>query len=769
MRRWLLVAALPGCAIKALNTDRSMMSESSSEVGQESVSPMTAASPLHAFEGDIRRPRTSFLYQIGLLVVAGAMVLLPIIYIGLIALATYGVYYHAVHHFQPIMDWGSDSRIGGRTGIYFWILKVFIYGGPLFIGAVVVFFMIKPLFAGRPARAQPYALNPGAEPLLFGFIERICRIVGAPMPRRIDLDCNFNAAAGYRRGWRSLFGQDLVLTIGLPLVAAFDMREFAGTLAHEFGHFTQGAAMRLSYIIRAIDLWFARVVYQRDAWDLHLEEWGQDADWRIAIVVGFARLGVWCSRQILKGLMLLGHGISCFMLRQMEFDADACEIKVAGSEAFESVARKFELMGAVLEKTYKEMRVSWNLNRRLPDNLPVFLANKSADLPASVRQRIEDTLGLQPTRLFDTHPSPADRIRRARRANEPGVFRLTEPAVDLFENFAVPARIVTLLHYQEDLRLPVLPASLVPVANRVGPAVVPAAPTVAPSPVEESEVAIQRYFFGLAEVMHPITLSPDDIAAPLNLNVAIQNLKSLPARLETVRTQVELARQRFGHSETRRVQAAQAKALLEAGLSIQPELFGLPEPTPFAAERALAEAQDEQARVREKLEPVTAELKTRLIQALALLRTPYVGLRLPNAGPLAREAAELVPVLSRLGDVMATLMELRRESAALSVLLRHREPGNAQPRLDAEIARTVARALVLQNVIEERTTGLPWPRSHSQGPDATVASASSGIRDPDAPARVVEEIQAFTQRLLACYHDVVGTLVRAAVEVEGSL
>jgi hypothetical protein len=67
-----------------------------------------------------------------------------------------------------------------------------------------------------------------------------------------------------------MFGNDLVLTIGMPLVAGMSLRQFAGVLAHEFGHFSQGAGMRLSFIIRSINLWFMRVVYERDDWDERL-------------------------------------------------------------------------------------------------------------------------------------------------------------------------------------------------------------------------------------------------------------------------------------------------------------------------------------------------------------------------------------------------------------------------------------------------------------------------------------------------------------------
>ena len=95
------------------------------------------------------------------------------------------------------------------------------------------------------------------------------------------------------------------------------MRQFAGVLAHEFGHFAQGAGMRLTYVIRRINLWFARVVYERDEWDLKLEQSAKTSDWRMRIVLQMARGCVWLSRRILWALMHAGNAISCFMLRQM--------------------------------------------------------------------------------------------------------------------------------------------------------------------------------------------------------------------------------------------------------------------------------------------------------------------------------------------------------------------------------------------------------------------------------------------------------------------
>src|ERR1043166_4319370 len=411
---------------------------------------------LAAFRGPVRRTRVSFLYQLGLMLVSVMMVLLPLVYLAMIAAAGWGVYLYATH-FTFLL---SSARGGGRL----YLLKLLVYLTPLFIGCVLVFFMIKPLFARRPRHAQPLALNPGVEQTLFAFIAQICDSVGAPMPRRIDLDCQLNAAAGFRRGALSLFGNDLVLTIGLPLVAGLNLRQFAGVIAHEFGHFTQGFGLRLSYLIRSVNGWFARVVYERDAWDVMLAEWSEEAeDLRIMLVAGCARAAVGFSRLLLMLLMYLGHGVSCFLLRQMEYAADSCEIKLAGSEPFEQTIKRLATLGEAAGKSYKEMVASWNMNRRLPDNFPAYLVRREMAIPHLQREKIEDTVGLARTGVFDSHPSDGDRIRRARQAGEPGVFDLELPATTLFANFEAVAKQVTLLHYTDDVGLDCDASTLRPV------------------------------------------------------------------------------------------------------------------------------------------------------------------------------------------------------------------------------------------------------------------------------------------------------------------
>jgi hypothetical protein len=145
---------------------------------------------LAAFDRPIVRPKTGFLYHVCLLLVAVAMLILPLIYFAFVGGLIWLTYYHAVYDWVPIMKW--DGFIGNA-----WILmfKFAVYLVPLLAGLVVIFFMFKPLLAGRPKRAQPLALNPSDNPLLYAFIAKICDVVGAPAPERIDMDCNLSASA----------------------------------------------------------------------------------------------------------------------------------------------------------------------------------------------------------------------------------------------------------------------------------------------------------------------------------------------------------------------------------------------------------------------------------------------------------------------------------------------------------------------------------------------------------------------------------------------
>src|SRR5262245_13046514 len=157
-------------------------------------------------------------YKVGLGAVAFVMVLLPVLYIGIIVLVAYAVYDHAVY---PRYQLGSGL----------WALLGYL--APIIVGTILVFFMIKPLFARRSKAVEALRLEPQEEPELFRFVNTICDLVKAPRPRCVQLNLQINAYASLHRGLLGLFRRDLTLTIGLPLVAGLNLRQFGGVLAHE--------------------------------------------------------------------------------------------------------------------------------------------------------------------------------------------------------------------------------------------------------------------------------------------------------------------------------------------------------------------------------------------------------------------------------------------------------------------------------------------------------------------------------------------------------
>src|SRR5688572_29786328 len=122
---------------------------SSEETVERSFSKSTPE--LVAIPATIPPVKLSFGYRLGLLVVAAAMVLLPLIYVGLIGLFGYVIYYHAVNHTGMIM------AVPGRSRAV--VIMALLYITPIVAGIILLLFLIKPLFARPPQQKQSRSLS----------------------------------------------------------------------------------------------------------------------------------------------------------------------------------------------------------------------------------------------------------------------------------------------------------------------------------------------------------------------------------------------------------------------------------------------------------------------------------------------------------------------------------------------------------------------------------------------------------------------------------
>lgn len=376
------------------------------------------------FSGPIEKVRKTWLYRIGVFLVAGFVLILPVLYLALIALAGWGVYWHATENV------GIASMGRGRARLF----AVMMYGGPIVAGGIGVLFMLKPLFARSVQQGGIASLNRSGQPLLFEFVDRICTTVGAPKPSRIDVDFDVNASASYGSGVLSLVKSDLVLTIGMPLVAGMSLKSFAGVLAHEFGHFGQGGAMRVSWIVRSINHWFARVVYERDEWDDWLTEMSEESDFRIGWIFWIARMAVGIGRGILWCFMMVSHGATCWLARQMEFDADRYETRLSGSEQFGKTCFRLHSLGFAMQDFFRNYMVRAETSER-SSNVIRDIVRHCDELSEIDRKKIQKRIHKAKTGLLDTHPADAERIAAAEKESTDGVFNSNLPAEALFRQF----------------------------------------------------------------------------------------------------------------------------------------------------------------------------------------------------------------------------------------------------------------------------------------------------------------------------------------------
>jgi len=388
-------------------------------------------------------------YRMGILLLSVTVLLLPVLYLALVAAVAYLLYYHATAHLR------------GIVAMRHWAPIIFLYVGPLIVGTILLFFMVKPLFARRSRVSKVRTLEFGEEPLLFALVTRVAKAVGAPEPKRINVDCRVNASAGFGGVLGVVSGGDLVLTIGLPLVAGLNVQQFAGVIAHELGHFTQGTGMRLSYVVRSVNGWLARVVYERDDWDESLVR-GCEEGSRVAIFLLLAIFCVWLTRWVLWLLMVTGHALSCFMLRQMEYDADRYETRLAGTEAFVEASRRLLLLELASNSAFGLAFESWSKTGKLPDDLSTLILAMAERIPREEFRRIEQELASGKTGFFDTHPAHGERLASARREAAEGAFHLERATAQLFKDFRKLSRTVTLDFYRQVIGKRVRRESLVP-------------------------------------------------------------------------------------------------------------------------------------------------------------------------------------------------------------------------------------------------------------------------------------------------------------------
>ena len=702
-----------------------------------------------AIDGAIEPVKITSKYRFALFLATLVMIALPIIYFALIALAGWGTVWHAINNTGIL-----QAKVRGRGAFLIYV----VYLGPIFIGGLLVLFMIKPLFARSPKLERRRSLTRQSDPILYGFVDALCKSVHAPLPKRIDVDCNVNASASFRRGMFSMLGNDLVLTIGMPLVAGLTAKEFAGVLAHEFGHFSQGFGMRMSYVIRSINHWFVRVVYQRDHWDEKLDQMARDFDIRIGIVLHLTRLLVWLTRRILWCLMMLGNIVSGYLLQQMEFDADLHETRFSGANVFASTSRKLPFLGVSYEQALADQR-EFFLDGRLCDNLPELTCVNRDTQELKLVQEITKSLDEETTSWFATHPCDNDRIAAAMRDGSVGIFKLEAPAKVFFQNYEALCEGTTQDYLHEALGNSYKPEMLVPIERLIGQK----------TQNREANKALQSILGDAFKVPREIDFAAAKKQLPTEAKQILDTAKDARVQMQSMLLRYKTQCKELDELDTDWMTCSQAITLLDLGAKLEQKDFRVPVKSIAAASEALAQLRVKLGVLSAEMEQFETQFAIRVNAAIRLLQAPKIQSRVDNAAIQLEVARKSIATLNATRQSIIPVAEVRNNLSTFVMLLQAVGGDNVNEKVVGKVMSQSNSINATINRLAEQLHVLDFPFEHAQGNISVAHYLVPKLNRSEDFADVAQAANQMLEQFHSLYFRCLRTLAHTCQLVETAL
>jgi hypothetical protein len=474
---------------------------------------------------------------------------------------------------------------------------------------------------------------------------------------------------------------------------------------------------------------------------VRLEHWSKNLDGRIAILLVLAKLAIWISRQVLRGLMMTGHAISCFMLRQMEFDADSYEIKITGSETFGHTSRRMREMNVGVHYGYADLRAIGR-NGKLPSHLPAFMVERTSNVPADVLDQVRNT-GNERTGMFDTHPCDADRIRAAQEAAARGVMAGGDgPASALFRNFDALSAAATRHHYEHDLGIALETVALIDTDEAMRHS----------STRDQHRQAFHTLFGESASPRRPIVIAESVLESRDRDRLRVVWAEARGRMTQHMAGAAAQYRE-LEALEDKRDAVFTAQELFCAGFSkLKAEEFGLSDGTPEGVRTADQRYEAQQRALIPAFEPFEADVSRRIAAALALAEDEASH----------EQTRALVAASNALARAIPQGHELRRLESAWQTLVHNAsgQESNQQLGKRAELISTMVANRCSR--LRAELTGVSCPPE--LGATQVSMAERCGLRaeKPDAASQIADE-------LLRSYYEIMCRLAAAALSVEARL
>jgi hypothetical protein len=376
----------------------------------EPAPPAPSISPeqiLATFHGQVVLPQVSMGHKIGTLLVLGVLFVLVLVYLAMLAGVGWLIYWLATH------DIASSIPSAGALAM---------------AGAVFALLcLLRPLLMPHKRSQKDYALQSAQAPALTELIAQIGKQLDAPPPT-VQVECSPRLAID--RAGRTL-------TIGLGLVAGLTVQQFAGLIAGLVAQNRRGAPSGQTNLIRAINGWLWRSVYQEDRFERWITRVNLRPGFHLGRLVLPLRPLSFLARAALWVPMFIGNTVAAALVRRTEFDADLCSARLAGKQSFTENIERVKIIDYTWEGILPELSFLYK-EQRLPDSLPHELAARLREITPELS-----------TTLIQTVIKPSDEERVSAVTAEPaaGVMTCPLPASALWTDFGKLARDVSFDYY----------------------------------------------------------------------------------------------------------------------------------------------------------------------------------------------------------------------------------------------------------------------------------------------------------------------------------
>jgi Zn-dependent protease with chaperone function/HEAT repeat protein len=499
------------------------------------------------------------------------------------------------------------------------ILQILYYclAGSLIL---VLIFLIKPLLPLGRKQAPPIELKEADQPELFAYIRALAKCIDAPEPERVLVDVHANASASFAGGMSPTSGP-LTLTLGLPLIGGMSVRQLAGVIAHELGHFAQGSMIKQNIVIGFVSGWLTAVALGEDRFDHVIHRLSVSAPPGVRHLFKIIRTVMVAIRRVFYVVMVVGHLVTRMAARQLEFDADQFMVHTIGSEHFADTMRETLILGHASMHAIEDAAKFYR-DRRLPNDLPAMVVTKARRMDTKQRKKIISGEEQDQAEAFSTHPLTSKRVDAALALKSKGLVHDDRPARGLFRDFDKLCQEASEALYKEligkDYDAKHLTDSSRLIAEQEA--------------TDKARKSAMRFCQSELLLMLPVFPTYRGLRMPENPQEALDKVRTMRERAKSMRDRAYPLTREYNEANDKLMQSRMAHAATQSGFEIRDfKAMGLEAGNAAGLTRVVSD----QTKVIERLENQVSEYNDELIKRMeidfALLKHPKVLERVGEA------------------------------------------------------------------------------------------------------------------------------------------